>query len=511
MGISEEEISLCETLRTLAGETAEIHQKDVQETLGADIVASIQKKLGAGPWQMSAVEQLINDRDIICASEKITTNPPAADESALVTCSSNHTESDAVVDDASEESRGPSEWRTKELTSLHSILNEVLKKAESGEEDNSKKFIITEDAEVDAIMIKREIMHHVVMPLRASPAHPTAGAEVLWKARMQQLPRVVDELSSLLQKSLRLAHYYGTQHQQQRSLVQTAKEMADLERQRRMEAEKQAQHDESVQTMLEATIQRLAAARQHVQEKEDELLKLRQHVDMLFAERARQDEMVQELEAKVQQAESQRNAQKPVSSDSNENDLKSIGDLRRRLSAAELALDDAKQAAACKDRHIAELETQLRLRKQQRCVTERGDSMGGTHTPREDGSPLSDSLVKVRQSPPGLPGSAVIAPEFEKPASGLEKSATDGIMNSHQAQFFNMAAADMEEEKEASRRSKKKRDRASLPSTGASRHSHGGGSAMPGDLKALGRMLSFDSTGNLLDGIFGIKSSKLQR
>eukprot|EP00746_Dinoflagellata_sp_MGD_P143983 gnl/MRDRNA2_/MRDRNA2_76750_c0_seq1.p1 gnl/MRDRNA2_/MRDRNA2_76750_c0~~gnl/MRDRNA2_/MRDRNA2_76750_c0_seq1.p1 ORF type:complete len:506 (-),score=127.80 gnl/MRDRNA2_/MRDRNA2_76750_c0_seq1:22-1539(-) len=505
MGISEEEIAVCEALRTLAGETAEITDK---ETLGADMVGLIEKKLGAGPWQMSVVEQLMHDKDMMCTSENATNSPAVeASASAVGTNSSNPPEADTLFDETSEESRGPSEWRTKELTCLHSMLNEVLKKTENEEDVNSTEFLIAEDAEFDAMKIQRGIMHHVVTPLRGSPLHPVGGAEVLWKARMQQLPRVVEELSSLLQKSLRLTRYYGMQHEQQRSFLQTAKEMADLERQRRMEAETQARHDESVQTMLEATIQRLSSARQSVQEKEEELVKLRQHVDLLFSERARQDEVVEELEAKVQQFEIQRNAETHVGCESSETELRSVADLRRRLSAAELALDDAKEVSARKDRHIAELETQLRQLQQcmQRSVPDAAvESMGGTHTPREDNSAVCDSLVKVRRSPPGLPGTAVNALKLEKPASGLEKPSMVSTTNPNQAQFFNMAAADAEEETEAAaRRSKKKRDR-------AGRNSHGAG-AMPGDLKTLGRMLSFDSTGNLLDGIFSMKSSKLQR
>merc|ERR1719217_1547515 len=94
----------------------------------------------------------------------------------------------------------------------------------------------------------------------------------------------------------------------------------------------------------------LTAARQTAHEKELELVELRQHVELLFAERVRHDELVQKLEAQVQQAllrgeEAQLRAERLVSPDSNE--------------AALVASGEAVSASAAKDARIAELESQL--------------------------------------------------------------------------------------------------------------------------------------------------------
>lgn len=519
MGISEEEIALCEALRVLAGEEGEVSHKDLHKTLDLRVAGIIEKKLGSGPWQMCLLEQLINNEDILCTSENAV-DAATSDASAVEICALDTLANDALADDASKESGGPSEWRTKELTGLHNLLDEVLKKAENEEDFMGD---ITEDAELDARKIQRGIMHHVVMPLRGSPLNSSGGAEVLWKARMQQLPRAVDELSSLLQKSLRLACLCGMQHKQQRNL----------------QPEGQVQHDEQVQTMLEATIVRLTAARQSAQEKEDELIKLRHHVDLLFSERARQDELVQTLEAQIQKAETQRNAVRSLSPETNEMALaakRSDGDLRLRLSTAELALDDAKEASASKDHRIAELETQLRELEQSyathvcldfssgqpRSRMQRSnsalESLGGTHTPREDGTvAVQASFDKGRRGLLSSPLSVLNAKledleELEKPVKGR-------VVGQHQAQFFDMAAGDVGEkgkpltsardvgEKDkpltSSRRGNKKRVSTSGNLHGKDQKTKVGVGAMPEDLMSLGRLLSVsDSSGNLLDAIF---------
>jgi hypothetical protein len=75
-----------------------------------------------------------------------------------------------------------------------------------------------------------------------------------------------------------------------------------------------------------------------------------------------------------------------------------------------------------------------------------------------------------------------------------------------------MAAADAEEEKglpqTSARRSKKKRVSTGANYDGKGQKATAGVGAMPGDLMSLGRLLSVsDSSGNLLDGIFGFKET----
>merc|ERR1719161_2705234 len=123
---------------------------------------------------------------------------------------------------------------------------------------------------------------------------------------------------------------------------------------------------------------------------------------------------------------------------------RSDGDLRLRLSTAELALDDAKEASASKDHRIAELETQLRELEQcyagqPRSRMQRSnsaiESLGGTHTPREDGTGAVQALFnKGRRGLLSSPLSVLNAKledleELEKPVKGR-------VVSQHQAQFF---------------------------------------------------------------------------
>lgn len=512
MGISEEEIAICKRLRMFASEDGEVNQKDMRKILGAHAAGLVEEKLGSGPWQMNQLEQFIHNEDILStpqvAGTSATSEDPAIDASA----------SDAPGDDASEESRGPSEWRTKELIGLHALLDGVLRKTEN-EDAGDFKGTIEEAAEFDAMKIQRGIMHHVVMPLRGSPMNPSGGAEVLWKARMQQLPRVVNELSSLLQKSLRLTRLYGLQHQQiTMRQIRLKQEIAQLERQKKIEAEDKAQHDEQLQTMLDATIERLTTARQNVQEKEKELAELRQHVDLLFSERALKDELLQKLEAQIQSAEIQQTARRSPSPEENEMALAAQGsnrDLRRRLSTAELALDDAREASASKDRRIAELETRLKeienrpgscMRRSHSAL----EALGGTHTPRADHT--GDAALQIferRRSPTGSPLTVLSAP-MPRSLTVTEESVKRDFVGEHKAEFFDMAAADAEDEKPTAQtgahRGKKKRVSTGGNALGKGSKTTAGVGAMPGDLRSLGRMLSVsDSIGNPLDGLFGKK------
>merc|ERR1719161_2765980 len=169
--------------------------------------------------------------------------------------------------------------------------------------------------------------------------------------------------------------------------------------------------------------------RQSVREKEHELVALRQHVDLLFAERARHDELVQQLEAQVQQAKAetqqakdQHSWERLASAESSETALtaqRSNGDLRRRLSSQTHAAREALCASAEKDSRIAELERQLAEKDsriaelvssgQPRPCMQRSnsalESLGGTHTPRADDSSktLQASLSKGLQGRRSLP------------------------------------------------------------------------------------------------------------
>jgi hypothetical protein len=418
--------SVCEALQALASENGEVTQEDLCKTLGENVQNLIEEKLGCGPWHMNQLEHLVvslGSAEAMTKDQESTCVPEAATEADA------KQDADEAAADASEESGHPSEWRTQELGRLHNLLANILNKSENADAVD----FMEDEAEFDALKIQRDVMRHVVMPLRTSPMNPSGGAEVLWKARMQQLPRVVDELGSLLQKSLRLVYIHGTQNQKLRSLLQDKSEEmrqkqdeAEMERRKRIEVEGQAGHDEQAQTLLETTIQRLNGARQSVREKDQELAELRQHVELLFAERARQDELVQKLEAQVQQAHAARSEEKSMEDEGSEAALlaqRSNGDLRRRLSAAELALDDARQcfdrldgASAEKDRRIAELEAHLKELEQEistgqpRPCMRRSysalESLGGTHTPRADDSAgsLQASLAKGVRGRRSLPG-----------------------------------------------------------------------------------------------------------
>lgn len=523
-----------EALRALANEAGEVTQDDLRKdpNFSESAAELVIDSLGSGPWHLSQLTQFIashkkanervQDQEEVDASlveagasaaNAFMADACATDASAIDASASDASTADASLadapkvgapaTDASEGSGHPSEWRTKQLNCLHSLLDKTLRNSENAEDDLGA--VIGEDAELDAINLQRGIMRHVVVPLQTSPMNPSGGAEVLWKSRMQQLPRAVDELSLLLQKSLRLVHIHERKHNDLRSSLQNAKEeirqeqeRMELERQRRIEAKEQAGHDEQAQTLLETTLQRLNAARQTIREREQELMDLRNQVDLMFSEKAQQDERVQKLEVQVQEAEAHQTQGSSVSSEMSETALASqrtIGELRRRASVAEQALDGAKEilrasdeACASKDRRIAELEARLREIESsglsRPCMQRSSsalESLGGTHTPRTDDIAEQASLRKGRRSLPGW--------SLSKPVE--EETPQNSARQSRKKRVSTGSAGGM----------KQSSSQSSLQSKGQTSTA---GGVMPGDLRSLGRLLSAsDSSGSLLDGFFG--------
>lgn len=129
--------------------------------------------------------------------------------------------------------------------------------------------------------------------------------------------------------------------------VRSLGERAAREEAARIAAESDAARGEQVHELLESTMSRLSAARKALKEREMELEAARQRADRLERDRLQQDQKLRQLESIVQRETWARNeAERRVSEARSEADAEAAqqrGELRRRLSVAELALGEANE------------------------------------------------------------------------------------------------------------------------------------------------------------------------
>jgi len=305
------------------------------------VAISLERRLGRPPWTVSALESIL--LSVIGSNE-------------VKACSG-----EAEIQECHAQ---PNDWRTDDLHKFEFDLDQALRSEalfvnaasataiDPSTEPESERDVGDIEAEQNegmVVALKQSILRVVVKPLLGSDISQEED-HALTHDLLVQLPSIVEQLTTLLKKQTRLANVRKQQLRKASAELSAMRLEAGLLRERvareekgRLQAETEAGQGEQARDLLESTISRLTATRKQVKEHEWELLQSRNKVEQLEDDRLCQERKLRELETALSRALAHCDDNIRKSEEQRcEADMEAAqqrGELRRRLSAAELSLD----------------------------------------------------------------------------------------------------------------------------------------------------------------------------